>query len=486
MELINTYLSGIIMPFLLMGAGIYFGFSLRFVYILHPRRVISELKCKAAGSGVTPARALTEALAGTLGVGNMTGVAAAICHGGAGAVFWMWVSATLAMSVKYFEVALAVKCRRGTKDGYFGGAMYYIKDIFAKKRPRLSGALGGAFAVLCIINSLLTGNIVQMNSAAAAAPSIPPLLLGLFIAVLSLAVCVGNTKKVSHLTSYLIPALCALYVLISFIIIIPQAHRLPEVFSEIIKSAFSLRAAGGGVGGFLFLRALRFGTTRGIFSNEAGSGTSPTAHASACAKSPHSQGCFGIFEVFADTILLCTLTALVILLSDGCQKGFSGMSLTLYAFSSQAGGAAGLCIGIAAVLFAYATVICQTRYGIVALKSITKSPLARAVYLILSFGCTVFGTTIGEGLMWQAADLIISLMTALNVTCLLAAAKGGMLSSLYPDPSFHGNGEEIRRRKKDRILWDKGQGRRQKGLKERRFRNESVVAASCGVAKKKP
>lgn len=434
MELINTYLSGYIMPLLLMGTGLFLGAKMKFFYIFHPFGVIKELGCCGEGNGVSPMRALSQALAGTLGVGNMTGVATAICSGGPGAVFWMWVSAVLAMSVKYFEVALAQKCKRKGAEGYFGGAMYYINDIFAKRLPRTGRVLGGVFAVLCIFNSLLTGNIVQMNSAAGVFPGIPPLLIGGVCAILTFPVILGRAKRVSGVTAALIPFLSALYIVFSLMIIIPSAKELPSVFGEIFRGAFSLRAAGGGVGGFLFLRAIRFGTTRGIFSNEAGCGTSPTAHAQACAKSPHSQGCFGIFEVFADTVVLCTLTALVILLSDGCKLGYSGIGLTMYAFSSRLGSFAGACIGVSVILFAYATIICQAQYGRVALEYLTKKKSAAVIYVLSVLSATVFGTVISEGAMWQAADFIVSLMTAINVLCLLYAAKNGALSQIRKDP----------------------------------------------------
>lgn len=428
MELINTYLSGYVMPALLMGTGLFFGIKMRFFYVLHPVKTLRELKSTGADKGISPGRALTQALAGTLGVGNMTGVASAVCQGGAGAVFWMWASALLAMSIKYFEVALAVKCRRRDNEGYFGGAMYYVRDVFKDTVPRLCGILGGSFALLCIVNSLLTGNIVQINSAAGALENVPTIVTGTACALLTLPVVLGKGKRISAVTMALVPLLSLIYIVISLVIIVPNLHRLPSVLSEIFESAFSLRAAGGGVGGYLIARAVRFGTTRGIFSNEAGSGTSPTAHAAANAKSPHAQGCFGIFEVFADTIVLCSLTAFVILLSDGCAKGLDGIRLTLYAFSSQAGSLAGTVIAISVILFAYATVICQTGYGTVALQSVTKSRCFFYLYIALSFCATVFGSVISQGLMWQAADLVISVMTVLNVVCLIAAERKGYLT----------------------------------------------------------
>lgn len=432
MEAVNNVLSGMIMPALLIAFGLYYACRLRFFYVLHPFRVAKELWASAGTNGASSARALTQALAGTLGVGNMAGVASAICAGGAGAVFWMWISALVAMSIKYFEAALGVKCQRTDACGRrYGGAMYYIKDIFSKRLPRGSGVLGGIFAALCIINSLLTGNIVQVNAAAAALPSLHPLLIGGLCAVFALPVICKRGKRVADVTFFLIPFLSGLYILISLIIIIPRIHLITSVLSQIVSEAFSLRSAAGGMGGYLFARALRFGTTRGIFSNEAGCGTSPTAHAEAKSKSPHSQGCFGIFEVFADTVLMCSLTAFVILLSDGCKRGLSGMALTIYAFSSQAGELSGLLVSASVLLFAYATVICQARYGAVALSYITKRKSAQAVYVIAVCACSVMGTVIGEGIMWHLADLTVSLMTSANVICLWFGERSGLLYEIY-------------------------------------------------------
>lgn len=432
MEIINTILSGYLLPLFLMGSGIYFGTKVRFFYLSDPIRFFRDLKENSASDGISPVRALSQALAGTLGVGNMTGVASAICQGGAGAVFWMWISALIAMSIKYFEVGLAILCRRQDSEGYRGGAMYYIKDVFIKKFPKAAPILGGVFAVLCIANSLLTGNIVQVNSAVGAIPSLPPMLVGSAIALCALPVVCGKAKKVSSVTIGLIPFLSALYVVLCAVVIIPRISLLPSVFGEIFKGAFSREAVGGGVGGFLFMRAIRFGTTRGIFSNEAGSGTSPTAHASANAKSPHHQGCFGVFEVFADTIILCTLTAVVILLSDGTARGERGIGLTIYAFSSQAGAAAGITVGISVILFAFATVICQTQYGTVALQSISKKPFSTCIYITLSAAATLWGSLINDGIMWEWADMVISLMTVLNIICLLYASRLGYLKRIFP------------------------------------------------------
>lgn len=423
MEPINGFLSGILMPVLLMGAGIWFAIRLRLFYILHPIRFCRTLADAHKGGGVSPVRALSQALAGTLGVGNMAGVATAIVAGGPGAILWMWISALCAMSVKYAEVRLAVEHRRRGTDGFFGGAMYYIKDIFGKKLPVLGAVAGGGFALLCIANSLLTGNIVQMYAAASVFPWMPPLILGGIIAALSFVIACGGAGRVSEVTMGLIPFLSGAYMLISIVILVRCGNRIPGVLQDIVASGLSFRAAAGGAAGFAVNRAIRFGVTRGIFSNEAGCGTSPTAHAAANTKSAHHQGCFGIFEVFADTIVLCTMTALVILLSDGVEQGMDGIPLTVYAYTALAGRGAGTFIGISVILFAFATVICQTQYGTVAIGYFTQRKAPQRLYLVLCAAASIFGTVISEGLMWQTADLIVSLMTALNVGCLLWCAK---------------------------------------------------------------
>lgn len=423
METINTVLSGILMPALLIGVGIWFAVRLRFFYILHPVRFCRMLAEAHKGGGVSPFRALSQALAGTLGVGNMAGVATAIVAGGPGAIFWMWISALCAMSVKYAEVRIAVEHRRSNADGFFGGAMYYIKDIFGKKLPRVGLVAGGGFAILCMANSLLTGNIVQMHAAASVFPWMPPLILGGIIAAMSFVIACGGAGRVSEVTMRLIPFLSGAYMIISLFILVRNGDRIPGVLHAIFSSGLSLRAAAGGTAGFAVNRAIRFGVTRGIFSNEAGCGTSPTAHAAANTRSSHHQGCFGIFEVFADTIVLCTMTALVILLSDGVDKGMDGIPLTVYAYTALAGRGAGVFIGISVILFAFATVICQTQYGTVAIGYFTRKKIPYRLYLVLCATASIGGTVISEGLMWQTADLIVSLMTALNIGCLLWCAK---------------------------------------------------------------
>ncbi len=418
LEKTNYVLSGMLVPVLLIGAGIYFSARLRAFYLLHPVRTVGAM-CR--GTGLKSSfRALTMALAGTLGVGNIAGVAAAIYSGGEGAVLWMLISATAAMSVKYAEVYLAVLYRKRDTGEKIGGAMYYMRYGMANRiGERRAAALGGVFAVLCASNSVVTGNIVQVNAAAAVYPQIPAHVTGIIVAALTLAVTLGGVRRISDVTLRLIPILSVVYIVLSVYIIVRWRAYLPEVIGDIFRGAADFRSVAGGIFGFTVSRAMRFGVTRGIFSNEAGCGTAPTAHASADTDDPHRQACFGIFEVFADTIVLCTMTALVILTAEKrCTTELSGIPLSLASYGCLAGGAAYHIIGISVILFAFATVICQSYYGVAALGYFTASEKVRRSYLVIfSLSCIV-GATITADFMWQAADLTVSVMTVLNVICL--------------------------------------------------------------------
>ncbi len=434
MEAAINVLSGILLPCILLTAGILFGIRLRFFWVRHPIRTLKTMLSGADAGGTSPFAALTVALAGTLGVGNIAGVATAITAGGAGAVFWMVIGSLAAMSLKYAEVSLAVRYRRirkeGGRDQFFGGAMYYIRDgltALAKndRGRRAAAVLGTIFAVFCVANSLLTGNIIQVRAAADCVP-MPPMFFGILFAALAVFAMRGGMKRLSAITVVLIPILAFLYILLAAVILIAHAAELPGIAQQIFCDAFNFSAVGGGFLGLGVSRAVRYGITRGIFSNEAGCGTAPTAHAAANVKSPHHQGCFGLFEVFADTVVLCTLTAFVILLyTDG--TGADGIALSLAAFSNLAEGAGGAWLGTAAdfflrvsiVLFAYATVICQSCYGMEALRYFAPARIVRPLYTLLSVAAVLIGALTAPGILWQWADAIVSVMTVLNVTCLL-------------------------------------------------------------------
>ena len=414
LETINKYLCGIIMPIFLILVGIFLIFKLKFFYILRPFKSFKSM----LNGGFKP---LCLALAGTLGVGNIVGVASAISMGGAGAVFWMWISAIFAMGIKYVEVLLAMRYRKKSKSGYFGGAPYYISEGFKNSLgKRLSNALGCFFALLCVLNSLSTGNLVQVNSVVSLVP-LKNYIVGIIFCLLTFFIIIGGSKRINSFTSFLIPFLSFLYIGISLYILIINYTKVPNLFYIIFKDAFSVKSAASGFLGFGIMSAIRYGVSRGILSNEAGCGTSPTAHASSNTNDFHSQGCLGIFEVFVDTILLCTLSALIILLANGSNE--NAMELVIFSFEVTSGLVGKYIVTICSFLFSFATVICQFYYGAESLKFITKKKAARGVYSLIFAFTIIIGSIIPMSIMWQISDLVIALMTIFNTTCILFLYK---------------------------------------------------------------
>lgn len=411
LENLNKYICGILLPILLIIVGLYFAFKLKFFYILHPIKTIREM-CKGGF------KSLSLALAGTLGVGNIVGVASALISGGAGAIFWMWISAFIAMSLKYCEVFLAMKYRKKSNGVFYGGAPYYIYDGLKKKiGNKLSKILSIIFAFLCIINSLTTGNLVQINSVSNIT-ELPKILIGLIFAIIIVAVIYGGAKRISAFTSILIPILSVFYVVLSVYIILINIKEIPSVFALIFKEAFSLKCVMSGFCGYGISSAIRFGVSRGLLSNEAGCGTSPTAHASSSTNDIHSQGCLGIFEVFVDTILLCTLTAVVILLYG--KNGDNSMKVVIEAFEYFSYGIGKYGVIISSLLFALATISCQYYYGIESLNYIIKKSCANKIFTVIFCVTIVIGAVIPMSIMWQISDFALCFMTVFNLICLLA------------------------------------------------------------------
>lgn len=413
MDIFNKYLSGMIMPIMLIILGIFFTFKLKCFYILHPIKTLKTVISSQSGGF----KSLSVALAGTLGIGNIVGVASAILLGGAGSIFWMWVSAICAMSVKYVEVNLAMRFRQHKNGNFYGGAPYYIRDgLKSKFGFKWAYILSFIFAIFCIINSLTTGNLVQVNSVSALFP-FSPLLFGIIFTVLAYLAIIGGLNRISKITSVLIPLLSLVYVALCLFIILQNFYVVPSIFSEIVFDAFSFKSASSGFVGFGISDALRYGVSRGVLSNEAGCGTSPTAHASSNNLDPHSQGCLGVFEVFVDTILMCTLTAFVILIAKPTIVE-SPMELILSSFGKFTGSLGSCTIIFLSVSFAFATVICQFFYGIESLKYISKSKASKLIFTLIFCLVSLIGAVIPMSLMWQISDLAIAAMTIVNLACL--------------------------------------------------------------------
>ena len=361
--MLKWLLTGGLIPPILLIVGVFFLIYLRGYPWRAPKRMLSAFVGEKKGEGTSSFRAMMLALAGTLGVGNIVGVANAIAIGGAGAVFWMWISALFAMILKYAEILLSVSHRRTDKKGsFFGGAVYYIRDCFlSRRRQRLAVIIPAAFAILFVVNALSIGCVVQVRAVGETMQEvvgIPTVYSGVLLVMLTLPLLARGIKGISALTEYLVPIMTAGYIILSIAVLILRREALGDAMASIWRDAFAPQSAVGGVSGFLLSRALRVGTMRGLLSNEGGCGTAPTAHAEANAKSPAHQGVWGIYEVFADTVLLCTLTALVILSSGIPTEGENYMMITIGAYAAVLGEIASCFLALSVLLFGFATVIC--------------------------------------------------------------------------------------------------------------------------------
>lgn len=425
-DFLNEYIFGAGVPVLLILAGLFFCFKLRFFHFLHPIRVIRALKPDESRNGVSSFGAMSLALAGTLGVGNMVGVASAIALGGFGAIFWMWVSALVAMILKYAEITLAMSHRRFDSEGKpYGAAMYYISDTLGKKR--LGRIVASVFAGFCIFNAITMGGMIQVNSAANAIEGvfgIPPIIVGILFAAITVWTAIRGRDGILSVTEKLVPFMTIGFLLLSIAVIVIYPQRIANAFSLIFKNAFTVRSGVGGALGFLLSSSVRYGTMRGILSNEAGCGTAPAAHSVSSCRIPAKQGAWGIFEVFVDTILLCTLTAVVIIAGfDGIDPNGDFMMMTVGAYTSLLGSFAGYFIAVAVLLFGLATVLCWAHYGIVSVNYLSRGRFASPVFIAVYSTAVFAGSVLSSDIIWDGADLSIGVMTVINVIILLKMSE---------------------------------------------------------------
>ena len=417
-------------PILLFVVGIYYMLALRGFYLLHPIRCIRLLFGGKREGGISPFRALTVALAGTLGVGNIVGVASALYMGGAGAVLWMLVSALVAMVLKYAEITLALRHRRAHPGGGFtGGAPYYVEDGLRERgHPRMGRLLAGFFALLCLVNAVTMGSLLQINAAAGAMESgfsVHPLLTGGVVAVLAVVTVLGGAKRISALTEKLVPFMTVGFLAVCVAVLILRRERIPTALVSIWEDAFTPSSMGAGVLGFLTARGIRYGVMRGLVSNEAGCGTAPMAHAAAHTDLPARQGLFGLVEVFVDTVLLCTVTALCILVSDSGPDAF-GEDVThtaQAAFSTVLGEWAGGFFAVSILLFAVATVVSWAHYGMTCVQYLFAPRKGRraaeGIYVVVVAASLAIGALTAPTLAWTVADAAIAVMTLLNLGVLV-------------------------------------------------------------------
>lgn len=429
---VNGFIWGIPAMICIIGIGLYLSIGTgfiqirRFIYaIKHTLGKVFEKK-EAESGAMTPFQAVCTALAGTVGTGNIAGVAGAIAIGGPGAVFWMWISALLGMCTKFSEVVLAVHFReRNDKGDWVGGPMYFIKNGLPKKWHFLA-VLFSIFGMVAVFG---TGNATQVNTIVTAIDSVFTsynlaeaeglgtinLILGIFIALCVALVLLGGIRRIGSFTEKLVPFMAVFYIILAVGVVIMNIGRVPGVFASIFGGAFDPRAFTGGVVGSMFI-SMRRGVSRGIFSNEAGLGTGSIAHASADTGHPVQQGLFGIFEVFTDTIVICTLTSLVILCSgiDIVFGQAAGADLTIAGFIASYGRWVSIFTAVALICFAFSTTIGWGLYGSRCVEFLFGTRVIRPFMVVYAL-VSIIGATLDLGLLWDISDTFNGLMVIPNL-----------------------------------------------------------------------
>ena len=444
---VNSFAWGPLMLLLLVGTGVYLTVRVKWLQVTHFGRILKNTvgtlfrkkTAKEHGANISAFEAVTTALAGTVGTGNIAGVTGAIFTGGAGAVFWMWVAAFFGMVTKYAEIVLAMKYRVKDENGaYHGGPMYYIENGIGKGWKWLA-------VIFCLLGGLATfgiGNIAQSSEIAGALDDlfhISPLISGILIAVVVALVTLGGIKRIGKVTSLLVPFMSAFYILAGLVVIILRITQIPAVFAQIFAGAFSFKSVGGGLFGYTIMLAMKQGFARGVFSNEAGLGSAPIAHAASSTEEPCEQAIWGVFEVFIDTIVICTITAFAVLLS-GILNAEGGLSA--YASKGAAAAAAfntilpgtlgGKIIELSLLFFALSTILSWGYYGENFWGYLTgNNKIVVLIYKIL-FALVCIVGAVGSGtLMWDIADTLNGLMAIPNLIALLMLS--GVVTKLTKD-----------------------------------------------------
>lgn len=431
-NVVNNFIWGVPAMICIIGVGLVLSFRTRFLQIRKfpyaMKVTIGRMfrKKQAADGAMTSFQAVCTALAATVGTGNIAGVAGAIAIGGPGAVFWMWISALLGMCTKFSEVTLAVHFREKNDKGEFvGGPMYYIKNGL-KKHWHWLAYLFAAFGVITVFG---TGNATQVNTITTAidsalfnygiiskdSASTINLVIGIVLAVLLALILLGGIKRIGQVTEKLVPFMALFYVVLALGVVILNINHVPAVFKEIVEGAFSPASVTGGVVGSFFM-SMKKGVSRGIFSNEAGLGTGSIAHACADTRKPVKQGFFGIFEVFVDTIVICTLTALVILCSEVpiTYGQAAGAELTISGFTATYGNWVSLFTAVAMCCFAFSTIIGWGLYGARCIEFLFGTKVNKPFMFVYSL-VAIVGATLDLGLLWSIAETFNGLMAIPNL-----------------------------------------------------------------------
>lgn len=441
---VDDFVWGPVMLVLLVGTGIFLTFRLGFrtwrnLGYAIKSTLSKEARSKDRGEGdVSPFSALTTALAATIGTGNIVGVATAMVAGGPGALVWMWISAAFGLTSKFSECMLAIKYREVNESGEMsGGPMYTMKKAF--KNKKVGATLGWLFAFFAVIASFGIGNLTQANSISESVKStfhVSPVITGIIITVLALLIIVGGIKKISKVSSIVVPFMAIFYIIAGIIVIIGNIQNLPAGVAMIFKMAFSTEAVGGGLCGTItasMMNAMHYGVARGVFSNEAGMGSAAITAAAATTDHPVRQGYINMTGTFWDTIVVCTITGLCIASSGvlgttdpsfvtaSNPEGFvTGAGLTILAFKSVLGEAGGILVTIGIVLFAFSTILGWEYHGEKAFEYILKTPKYNMIYRIIFSLIAYVGATTTLEIVWSFSDIANALMAIPNLICLLA------------------------------------------------------------------
>ncbi len=389
-----------------------------------------NMHTKDSGS-VSPFQAVTTALAGTIGTGSIAGVATALFAGGPGAIFWMWISALLGMVTKYSEIVLSIKYREKNETGaWVGGPMFYIKNGLGLKW------LAVLFAIFAMIACIGTGNATQSNSIAnvfETTLNVPAWITGIILTVIISVVILGGVKRIASVNEKIVPLMAVFFIISSILALIFNVTSIPSAFQLIFKEAFNFKAAFGGVAGYGILNAMRYGVGRGVFSNEAGLGSAPIAHAATNSEDPVKQGLWGVFEVFITTIVICTMSALVVLTSDiylgafnaGTDPIYNGAALSSAAFGEALPYVGNIVISIATIFFALSTILGWAYYGEICAMYLFKSHQKKAVnvYRLIYVAFVFIGAVAEIGVVWLIADCFNALMALPNLIALTALSK---------------------------------------------------------------
>ena len=423
-NLVNTVLWDYALLFLLVGTGVFYTFQLKFIQIRKFGKGMKllfggfSLHSKTGEKGLSSFQALTTAIAAQVGTGNIAGAATAIASGGPGAIFWMWVAAFFGMATIYAEAVMAQRTRVEKNGNYVGGPIYYIKHIF---KGKFGSFLSGFFSVAVILALGFMGNMVQSNSIGSSfhnAFGISPMIVGVVCAVIAGFIFIGGIKRIASFTEKVVPIMAAVYVIGCVIILVMNPMNVCAALKNIFVGAFAPQAIMGGALGVTVQKALRFGVARGLFSNEAGMGSTPHAHATAEVSHPSDQGLVAMMGVFIDTFIILTLTALVILSTGVLGNGETGSVLAQSAFNAGFGSFGNIFIAVCMLFFAFTTIVGWYYFGEVNVRALFGDKAIK-VYALIVVLCVAVGSSLKVDLVWNMSDMFNGLMVLPNLIALI-------------------------------------------------------------------